>query len=322
MLHSSSLHYLVTGGAGFIGSHLCAELVRSGHRVTVIDNLSTGSRVNLPSGVRLIEADVADMHALASCIPMVDGVFHLAAIASVQRSNEAWLDTSRTNLFGTVAVLDAIKQDARAQSRPPIPCVLASSAAIYGDASVTPITESVVPLPLTAYGVDKYASEHHARIGALVHQIPASAMRFFNVYGERQDPNSPYSGVISIFAQRFLRHAPVSIHGDGGQSRDFIYVGDVVRLLMAAMQQHHREEVVAYRAMNVCTGNATTIRQLADILKELTQSRSVVTHEVPRMGDIYRSVGSGKYAADVLGLRAETSLTDGLRATLDWMINL
>jgi len=300
--------YLVTGGAGFIGSHLVEALLAAGHRVRVLDDLSTGKRENLPRGVTLLEGDVADAALVRRAMEGVTGCFHLAAIASVQRSNEDWTGTHRTNLAGTVAVLDA----ARAAGR--VPVVYASSAAIYGDPRTTPIAESTAPAPLTAYGADKLGSELHARVAWLVHGVPTLGCRFFNVYGPRQDPRSPYSGVISIFAARVAAGEAVTVNGDGKQSRDFVYVGDVVRHLVAGMGLLHRAPQA--EVVNVCTGRETTLLQLLDTLEALCGLRAARRFGPARAGDIRVSLGDPDRAVALLGLRARVTLAQGLAATL------
>src|ERR1700761_3440303 len=222
--------FLVTGGAGFIGSHLCEALIARGDQVRVLDDLSTGHRRNVPAQATLIVGDVADPTAVAEAMADVDGCFHLAAIASVEKGVTDWLGTHRVNVSGTVTVFDAVR---RQGSR--IPVVYASSAAVYGDAAVVPIAETAPCVPLSAYGADKYGCELHARVASHVHGIPAVGLRFFNVYGPRQDPKSPYSGVISIFCERIAAGLPITVYGDGQQTRDFVYVGDVVRALLGAM---------------------------------------------------------------------------------------
>src|SRR5580658_5449763 len=211
--------YLVTGGAGFIGSHLCDALVADGHAVRVLDDLSTGKRANLPAGAELIEGDIADPAAVRQAVAGVDACFHLAAIASVARGVDDWLGTHRANLTGTITLFDELRRQPR-----PVPVVYASSAAIYGDCADLPIKESATKHPLSAYGADKYGCELHARVASHVHGVPTVGLRFFNVYGPRQDPRSPYSGVISIFCERLAAGRSVTVDGDGLQSRDFVYV--------------------------------------------------------------------------------------------------
>ncbi len=298
---------LVTGGAGFIGSHLTDSLLAAGHAVRVLDDLSTGHRRNLDPRAELIVADVCDARSVARALDGADACFHLAAIASVARGNEDWAGTHRVNLTGSIAVLDAC----RAQH---LPVVYASSAAVYGDVGDAVAHEALAPAPRTAYGADKYGSELHAAVGWGVHGVPSFGLRFFNVYGPRQDPNSPYSGVISIFAARAARGAPVTVHGDGGQSRDFVYVADVVAHLAAAMA-FVSAEPGAY-VCNVCTGRETSVLMLAESLQRLCRTNAAILHGPARAGDIRRSVGSPERARAMLRLSALTTLEQGLKDTL------
>ncbi len=301
--------YLVTGGAGFIGSHLVDALLARGDEAVVLDDLSTGKRSNLPSKVSLVEADVADGAAVIKAMEGCDGCFHLAAIASVQRSNEDWLGTHRANLTGSIAVFDAAR---RAKDGKPIPVVYASSAATYGDAPDSPLTEMSPTRPLTAYGADKLGSELHARVAGNVHRTPTTGMRFFNVYGPRQDPKSPYSGVISIFADRVRAGQEIGIQGDGLQTRDFIFVADVVRHLLAAMAT----STVEARVFNVCTGKSTSIVELAQALMTAAGRKVEIRHGPARAGDVRISLGDPSRAIKALGIKAETTLVDGLKSTL------
>jgi len=298
--------YVVTGGAGFIGSHLADSLLADGHTVRVIDDLSTGRRGNLAAGVDLIEADVGDEAVLARALAGAQGCFHLAAIASVARGNEDWTGTHRVNQGGTVSVLNACRGDR-------IPVVYASSAATYGDVGDTVAHEGLRCAPRTAYGADKLGSELHAAVGWGVHGVPSFGLRFFNVYGPRQDPHSPYSGVISIFAERIARGQGVIIHGDGCQTRDFVYVADVVEHLRAAMN------ALAARpgawVSNVCTGRETSVLALAQTLGRLCGHAPEITHAEARAGDIGRSVGAPDVAIALLGVRAQTGLEEGLGRT-------
>ncbi len=302
--------YLVTGGAGFIGSHLCDALVGRGDTVRVLDDLSTGSRDNLPAGVVLIEADVADPDAMCAAVEGVDGVFHLAAIASVARGVTDWLGTHRANLTGTITVFEAVRRRGV-----PVPVVYASSAAVYGDCPTVPIGEDAERRPLSAYGADKYACELHARVASHVHGIPSTGLRFFNVYGPRQDPRSPYSGVISIFCERVARGAPIDVFGDGEQTRDFVFVADVVAALLAAMRSPAADAPV----LNVCTGTPTSVLDLARTIAELAGTPLDVRHLEPRAGEIRHSSGMPQRARAAFGLGDPVPLRIGLRKVLDWL---
>lgn len=305
--------FLVTGAAGFIGSHLCDALLAAGHTIRGLDDLSTGRAENLDPRCTLLRGDVADPVAVREAMAGVDGCFHLAAIASVARGNEEWLLTHRVNQGGTVAVLDA------ARAAGGLPVVYASSAAIYGTLPGV-AAEDLAPAPQTAYGADKLGSELHARVAGLVHGVPSVGLRFFNVYGPRQDPHSPYSGVISIFARLVGAGEPVVVHGDGSQTRDFVYVGDVVRHLLAAMDGAAMQRAGATpgaQVFNVCTGRETSIVELARTLGALSGREVQIEHGPARPGDIARSVGAPDRAVAGLGVRAETRLAEGLRRLLD-----
>lgn len=298
--------YLVTGGAGFIGSHLAEFLIDEGHEVRILDDLSTGRRENVPLGARLIIGDVADPKTALAAMTGISGCFHLAAIASVQRCNDDWQGTHRTNLSGTISILNAARLCGR------IPVVYASSAAVYGDNPALPLHEPTHTQPLSAYGADKLGCELHARIGTLAHGIPTTGFRFFNVYGPRQDPHSPYSGVISIFANRLLSGRPVTVFGDGLQSRDFIYVGDVVDHLVAAMW----DPSTRARIFNACTGRATTLLGLIEVLGGLIQVTPQIDFAAAHPSDIRHSLGAPDTCLRELGISARTGLPQGLEATL------
>ena len=302
-------HYLVTGGCGFIGSHLADRLIADGHRVTILDDLSTGRLENKPQGARLVTGDVADPDAVRDAIEGVDGVFHLAAVASVQRSRELWAETHRTNLSGTVTVFEAARA---ARDGAPVPVVYASSAAVYGDNTASPLREDAATCPLSAYGADKLGCELHARVAWEIHGVPTVGFRFFNVYGPRQDPHSPYSGVISIFARRVARGEWVDIHGDGKQVRDFVFVGDVVHVLARAMEMGPKGSEV----FNLCTGRPTSLLMLLDVLQELCGSRVQRHHQPARAGDIRVSIGDPARLRSSFGDGARIGLLQGLSATL------
>jgi len=300
--------YLVTGGCGFIGSHLADALVAAGHGVRILDDLSTGKRENAPRAAEIVVGDVADAAIVRRATAGVAGCFHLAAIASVARSNEDWAGTHRVNLTGAINVFDA----ARAQQGGPVPVVYVSSAAVYGDNPNVPLSEDAATRPLTAYGADKLGCELHARVAHTVHRVPVVGFRFFNIYGPRQDPRSPYSGVISIFTDRILAGRPVEVHGDGEQTRDFVYVADAVRFLIRGMAGPFGDS----RVFNVCTGRATSVNALARIIGEAAGKRVELRHAAPRSGDIRVSIGDPRAAASALGIRVETAIEDGLRTTV------
>lgn len=305
--------FVITGGAGFIGSHLADAVLAAGFDVRVVDDFSTGRIENCNGRCEVLRGDVCDPKLLQRAMVGAIGCFHLAAIASVARGNEDWLGTHRVNLGGTVAVLDAARRAGG------IPVVYASSAAVYG--GLTGVAdETSAAAPLTAYGADKRGSELHARAGTLVHGVPTLGLRFFNVYGPRQDPNSPYSGVISIFANAIAAGRPIQIHGDGQQTRDFVYVGDIVEFLCAGMRAlrdgRDIEAECGSSVLNACTGRETSIADLAWTIGHLLGCEPQIHHGPARAGDIARSVGAPGRAAAVLGLVARTELRDGLSQTL------
>ncbi|MBV9249784.1 MAG: NAD-dependent epimerase/dehydratase family protein [Acetobacteraceae bacterium] len=300
--------FLVTGGCGFIGSHLADTLLERGDSVRALDDLSTGLRANLAPGADLIEGDVADDGRVSRAMEGVDGVFHLAAVASVERGNQDWLGTHRTNLTGTITVLNAARQTGT-------PVVYASSAAVFGANGQMPLSEASETRPLSAYGADKLGCEHHAFAAGRVHGVRTCGLRFFNVYGPRQDPHSPYSGVISIFCHRMKAGEPVTIFGDGEQCRDFIYVSDVVRALMLAMVHASVDGPV----FNVCTGRATTIRALAEAIATGLGVSPRIGFAPPRAGDIRASFGDPSRARRDLGFTAGIDLYKGLANTLNWI---
>lgn len=303
-------HYLVTGGAGFIGSHLVDDLIEDGHRVRVLDNLSTGERDNVHPDAELVVGDIRNRRVVQDVCSDVDGIFHLAAVASVEKSVEDWRGSHAVNLSATVTLFDAASR--RPDGRKP-KVVYASSAAIYGDNAIAPLVESSVPSPITPYGADKLGCEHHARAASLVHGVPSVGGRFFNVYGPRQDPSSPYSGVISIFIDRLLKGEAITFFGDGGQVRDFIFVGDVVQWLRTAMDDPKH----AAQVFNVCTGRQTSVRTLAETVSIITGQSLAVETQPTRAGDIRQSLGDPSQARRQLGFTAQTSLGAGLQVTIE-----
>jgi UDP-glucose 4-epimerase len=306
---------VVTGGAGFIGSHTVDRLLGAGHRVAVLDDFRTGKRANLAhhAGSDRLDVVVCDVsHGIfAALAPItaqhgpVDRIVHLAAQVSVVHSVQNPLVDMQVNYGGTLHVLEY----ARATGVQKV--VFASSAAVYGEVATLPVGEDTPTRPVSPYGIDKLASEHALDYYAAVHGVPGTALRFFNVYGPRQDPSSPYSGVISVFADRTRAGQALTIFGDGGQTRDFVYVGDVVRAIVAALGDG-ASRVIA----NVGTGGEITVLELARSIVDLCGGRSAIEHAPPRPGEILKSCARVDRLREALGVVAETSLLDGLRETL------
>lgn len=303
---------LVTGGAGFIGSHLVGALLGRGHEVVVLDDLSTGKRENLPSTERLtlLVGDVADPAAVEAALEGCETLFHLAAVASVERSVRDPVLTHRTNLDGSIRLFD------RAASLGVTRVLYASSAAVYGDATDLPLRESNPTRPLTPYAIDKLAGEQYLAYYHRADKLNATAFRFFNVFGPRQDPSSPYSGVISIFMDRARRGLPITVFGDGGQTRDFVFVSDVVAALLAALDgAGGAPEMPVY---NVGRGKSVTLLELLATIERLqgTSGPLRVSHGPERRGDIRHSLADVTRLRSELGWAPAASLQDGLAAIL------
>ncbi len=303
---------LVTGGAGFIGSHIVEELLRGGASVRVLDNFSSGKRENLESfqgDLEILEGDLRDAQAIKAATRDVDLVFHLAAFVSVPQSMSEPETCFAINVAGTVTLLEAA---CRAGVRK---VVLSSSTAVYGNPDKFPTDEEAPLRPLSPYALSKQVNELYARLYTQTFNLPVTALRYFNVYGPRQRPDSDYAAAISIFTRQLANKEPITIFGDGKQSRDFIFVKDVVRANLLAA------ESAAGEVFNICTGRETTLFDLLEELSELGFHQPEVRFEAPRPGDIYRSKGDPDKAASILGFRAVTSLADGLAKTMEWMIS-
>jgi len=302
--------YLVTGGAGFIGSHLVRALLEQGDFVRVLDNFSTGKRENLAGlSVELVQADLRDPARVAESVNNIDYVFHEAAFVSVPQSMDEPLTCFDVNQRGTETLLEAARKAGVKR------VVLASSAAVYGDLETMPLEEHFPLRPLSPYAVSKRVDELYAEMYTRSFGLEVVALRYFNVYGPRQRPDSMYAAAVPIFARRLLDDKPVTIYGDGGQTRDLIYVGDVVRANLAASQHPSAPGQV----FNICTGGETRIIDLIEVLLDLFPSAPAPEFAPARAGDIYRSVGSPQKAADLLGFKPQTSLAEGLNAVVDWM---
>lgn len=306
------MRVLVTGGAGFIGSHMVAALLARGASVSVLDDFSTDKRANLPADgdLTVTEGDVADPAAVEAALSGCDAFVHLAAVASVERSVREPLVTHRTNLQGSIQLFDeAARQGVRRG-------LYASSAAVYGDSAALPLAESEPPRPLTPYAADKLAGEHYLAYYHRGGRLNATAFRFFNVFGPRQDPSSPYSGVISIFLDRARRGAPLTVFGDGLQTRDFVYVGDVVNALMAALAVRAApREMPVY---NVARGERVSLLDLLDAIGRLDGIAGplTVSHAAAREGDIRHSLADTARLREALGWEPRTPLLAGLAAIL------
>jgi len=281
------MRVLVTGGAGFIGSHLVERLLVEGHAVRVLDDFSSGRRENFafakPSAaLEVIEGDIRDAHSVETAVAGVDGVFHEAALVSVPRSVEDPELSCAVNAHGTVRIFDAAR---RARVRR---IVFASSAAVYGDTATLPVTESEPVRPLSPYGLDKRYTEQLAVLHHALYGLETVPLRYFNVFGPRQDPSSPYSGVISIFVSRLLAGAPITMHGDGEQTRDFVYVDDVVQANMRAMFAPY----AGPSPFNVASGSRTTLNALAALLGEIIGVEPSIVRGPARAGDIRHSAAN------------------------------
>lgn len=300
--------FLITGGAGFIGSHIADRLLLDGHSVRILDNFSTGKRENIPDSplVSVIEGDVAEADTVRRAMQGVDRVFHEAAIASVPETVGDPLGSARVNYQGTLNVLESARQ-AGVQR-----VVFACSAAVYGDLPELPKQEGMPVRPLSPYAVDKLASEHACQVYTHLYGLEAVALRYFNVFGPRQDPGSPYSGVISIFTDCIRSGRQPRIYGDGEQTRDFVYVADVVEANMRAVFSPRAPG----RSYNIATGSTISINELLRTLCRL-QDRPFDPVWLPgREGDIRHSQADIRRAMDELDWHPEVKFEDGLRKLL------
>ena len=294
---------LITGGAGFIGSHTADLLLDMGIPVRVLDNLSSGFRHNLPAQhdlLEFIEGDIRDKAMVEHCMQDVSHCLHLAAQVSVVASLEDPEFSAQQNIIGFINVLDALRKQ-RADR-----LVYASSAAIYGDPVTIPLPEDIEKTQLSPYGLEKQINEQYADLYQRLYDISSLGQRFFNVYGPRQDPKSPYAGVIALFVDRISQKQPLTVFGDGQQTRDFIYVGDVARANVAALQSS------VGGACNIATGIETSLLDLINVLSEITQQIADVHFEAPREGDIVHSLAFTTKMNETLGVQAQTSLKQGL----------
>ena len=302
--------FLVTGGAGFIGSNLVDALLAAGHDVRVLDNLSMGKRSNLPLDnprLRFIEGDVADAEVVAQAVAGCSAVAHLAAVASVQASVDDPVATHQSNFIGTLNVCEAMRRHGVRR------VVYASSAAIYGNnGEGVAIDEATAKAPLTPYAADKLAGEHYLDFYRRQHALEPAIFRFFNIFGPRQDPSSPYSGVISIFTERALAGRPITVFGDGEQTRDFFYIDDLVPLLVQGLFN----EGVQPGAVNVGHSQSVSLNQLLEAVRQVLGSLPQVTYGEARAGDIRHSRADSTLLRQRFQLGAATPLAQGLAQLL------
>jgi len=303
-------HYLVTGGAGFIGSHLSEELVRRGHRVRVLDNLSTGKRRNLEHipGVELLEGDLADPDACRRAVQGIDYVLHQGAIASVPRSVVDPVTSNTANISGSLNILVAAR-DAKVRR-----LVYAGSSSAYGDSPTLPKHEDMPTKPQSPYALQKLVAEQYCQMFTQLYGLETVTIRFFNVFGPRQDPGSPYSGVISLFSTALLEGRRPTIFGDGGQTRDFTYVANVVDGVLRACEAPD----VAGEVINVATGGRISLNQLLQAINEIVGTSIEPIYEESRTGDVRDSQADISRAASLLGYVPLVTFEDGLRRTLEW----
>jgi UDP-glucose 4-epimerase len=305
---------VVTGGAGFIGSHLCRALLKRGRSVRVVDNFSTSTGENLsqiqeqhPDQCEVHEQDIRELSELKKLFQRADTIYHQAAITSVQRSVEDPLECNSVNVEGTLKVLVAAR-DAGAQK-----VIFASSTSVYGDSEELPKEEGMKPEPVSPYAVTKYVGELYCKIFSEIHDLPTLALRYFNVFGPNQDPKSEYAAVVPRFITRTLAGQSPIIYGDGEQSRDFIFVEDVVaaNLLAAAsdIQGTH---------LNIGCGQASTVNEVARMINEILGLELEPIYESARLGEVRRSEADISRASKLLGFKPNSSLRNGLDQTVEW----
>jgi UDP-glucose 4-epimerase len=298
---------LVTGGAGFIGSHIVERLLNDGHSVVVIDDLSTGKMENLPEHADLsfIKGDIGNFDVVQKCMKGIDWVFHKAAVASVPKTVNDPVGSSAVNYQGTLHILEAARKNNVKR------VVFASSAALYGDELTLPKIETMLPVALSPYAVDKLASEYACVMYYKLYGLETMCLRYFNVYGPRQDPSSPYSGVISIFTDKLSQGQVPSIFGDGEQTRDFVYVTDVVEANMRSVNTP-----AAGNVFNIATGKKITLNDLLHTLYDIYGHSFKANYKEARLGDIKNSYANIKKAESILDWKPLVALEQGLRNLL------
>ncbi len=305
------MRYLVTGGAGFIGSNTVEELVRRGHSVVVLDDLSTGKEENLSSvagKIELLRGSIADLETVRAACRGVDYVLHLAARTSVPRSVKEPLETNRVNVDGTLNVLVAAR-DARVRR-----VVFAASSSVYGETLILPKVETMTPSPISPYGVSKFVGEAYAHVFGRVYGLQNVSLRYFNVFGPRQDPDSPYSGVLSRFITALQNGAQPVVFGDGEQSRDFTYVENVVEANLLACEAPKASGMV----FNIGVGGRFTLNRTLQLLEKFAGKPAQPRYDPPRDGDILHSQADISLARKLLDYNPRVGFEEGLRRTWEW----
>lgn len=307
-----SKKYLVTGGAGFIGSNIVQKLVNSGETVRVIDNFSTGSIINLKevqSKIELVEGDILDLPLVRNAMIGIDYVFHQAALPSVPRSIEDPIASNENNVTGTLNILVAARDSGVKR------VIYAGSSSAYGDSPVLPKKEDMIPSPLSPYALSKLTGEYYCRIFSSLYNLDTITLRYFNVFGPRQNPESQYAAVIPKFIESFLSGNPPTIYGNGEQTRDFTFISNVV----SANILSSKAKKTGGKIVNIATFSRISLNQLLDILKEITGKNISPKYTESRKGDVLHSLADISKAEKLLGYRPMVDLKEGLRRTVSWM---
>ena len=304
---------LVTGGAGFIGSHLTEALLQEGHRVRVLDDFSTGKRENLifdkkyPS-LEIIEGDIRHLAICQKAMKGIEYVFHQAALPSVQRSVEDPLGSNAVNGGGTLNILFAAREEKAKR------VIYASSSSIYGDTPTLPKHEEMPSHPLSPYALQKYIGEQYCRLFYQLYGLETVSLRYFNIFGPKQDPNSIYSAVIPKFIEALLQGSPPIIFGDGEQSRDFTYIENVVQANLLAMSAEHLHG----EAINIACAERTSLNQLVNVLRKILGSKLSPVYEEPRKGDVRHSLADIRKGKEILNYEPKVGVELGLRKTVEF----
>jgi UDP-glucose 4-epimerase len=305
------LIYLVTGGAGFIGSHIVEELVKRKEKVRVLDNFSTGKRENIEGfldKIELIEADLQDLEKVRGAVQGIDYILHQAALPSVPRSIKDPFSTLEVNVKGTLNILIA-SQKAKVKR-----VVYASSSSVYGDSPTLPKEEQMKPGPLSPYAVSKFLGEEYGRVFSSLYNLEVVILRYFNVFGSRQDPASQYSAAIPKFIESMLKGDPPTIYGDGEQSRDFTFVDNVVEANLAALEAKDASGEV----FNIASGGKITVNELVEKLNKILNKNIKSLHIEPRPGDVQHSLADISRAKKILGYNPKFGFEEGLKKTAEW----